>query len=94
MSRAEPLNLHSELTTRHGLPRLTPMLLERKGVQKAALDRCQTQYNRDGCMPNFLRASAARSRQPTAGRERWKPGGGETHSGSMRSTTARPVIFT
>lgn len=31
----------------------------------------------------------SRARQPSAGRERWKPEGGETRRGSMRSTTAR-----
>jgi hypothetical protein len=37
------------------------------------------------------RASTARRRQPTAGRERWKPERGETPSGgSMPRTTARP----
>jgi hypothetical protein len=35
-------------------------------------------------------ASEAPMRQPTAGRERWKPKV-ETHSGSMQSTTARPA---
>lgn len=71
MSSAEPLDLHSELTTWHGLPRLTPMLLERKGVQKAALDRCQTQYNRDGSMPNFSGGQAQRAvvSQPQGGND-------------------------
>ena len=45
-----------------------------------------------GCIADPLEVNAVRRRQPSGARERWKPEWGETHSGSMPRTTARPGI--
>ena len=67
------------------------MAVGRSGATcSAAFEGRQTACGGDGRKPIPRRANAVRRRQPTAGRERWKPERGETHSGSMPRTTARP----